>query len=122
MNPSSNLNLLSHPDGGRKHYKNKEEVKEEWKSYISYRAEAQSKLAQLQKDLNNLRTKQFSLPFDQNLKDQIQEKEYQLRVRNKDIEIIDLQMKHFQMVILSFSIDQSNHISSSIGSFSEQAR
>ena len=90
--------MLSHPDGARKNFKNKEETKEEWKSYITSRTEAQSKVAQLQKDINTLRTKQFAQMNDQTLKDQIQEKEFQLRVRQKDLEIIDLQMKLFQMV------------------------
>lgn len=85
-------------------------MKEEWKSYINLRAEVQSKVAQLQKEITGLVARQFAQATDQTLKDQIQEKEYQLRLRQKDLEIVDLQMQHFQMVFGNIPLDISHGV------------
>lgn len=57
-----------------------------------------NQIVAFEKELANLRARQLGQAYDQQLQEQIEEKEYQLRLKQKDAELMNLKIKQFEMV------------------------
>jgi len=93
----------------RKYPRDLDGPKNEWKALIQHQAEINDQIILFEKELNHLRAKQLGQAYDQQLHDQIEEKEYQLNLKKKDAEIMKLRIKQFEMVTYkNFRESESN--------------